>query len=97
MMKRKSCIVLIILMIWGLALANVTLPSDTVLRSFATSDGIQPDGDLIKDADGIMYGMTTAGGAIGYGTIFKVTTGVPLRSFTTLRGGLTMGRNPTAV
>ena len=46
MKKRKSCMVLIILMIWGLALVNVALASDTVLHRFAgDAGGIERDLD----------------------------------------------------
>jgi uncharacterized repeat protein (TIGR03803 family) len=81
-------------MIWGLALVNVALATDTVLHSFT---GVPGDGrlpfynDLVIDSDGTMYGMTMRGGSgtyvyeFGNGTIFKVTTGgavTLLHSFT---------------
>jgi hypothetical protein len=53
---------LIILMIGGLALVNVALATDTVLYSLDGATGNNPYGDLIKDTDGAMYGMTSAGG-----------------------------------
>jgi uncharacterized repeat protein (TIGR03803 family) len=47
----------------------------TVLRNlnYAT-DGANPYGELIKGADGSLYGFTSVGGTSGYGTIFKITT-----------------------
>lgn len=51
----------------------------TTLHSFAggTADGADPNGDLIADADGNLYGTTLSGGIGdcdgGCGTVFKVT------------------------
>ena len=47
----------------------------SVLHWFAGgSDGSEPGlGDLIFDQAGNIYGTTTAGGAYGYGTVFKLT------------------------
>jgi len=63
-------------MIWGLALVNVALASDTVLHSFeGGAAGYMPTTDLIINADGTMlYGMTKEGVGDGGGTIFKITT-----------------------
>jgi uncharacterized repeat protein (TIGR03803 family) len=47
-----------------------------VLHSFAGSptDGAQPYGGLVRDAAGNFYGTTSAGGALGHGTVFKMDT-----------------------
>jgi uncharacterized repeat protein (TIGR03803 family) len=48
----------------------------TTLHSFNfsdTSDGADPRGNLIQDAGGTFYGTTEAGGANGYGTVYKMT------------------------
>ncbi len=39
-----------------------------------STDGGNPNGELIKGADGYLYGGTTSGGVNGYGTIFKIST-----------------------
>jgi len=45
----------------------------TVLYSFSgQSDGNFPQAPLIQGSDGYFYGTTSAGGANGYGTIFKM-------------------------
>ncbi len=45
----------------------------TVLHSFgAQTDGRQPQGALIHDAAGNLYGTTFSGGAFGCGTVFKM-------------------------
>jgi uncharacterized repeat protein (TIGR03803 family) len=47
---------------------------ETVLLSFTgTADGSNPEGSLIMDAQGNLYGTTDGGGAYGYGTVFEVT------------------------
>ena len=45
------------------------------------ADGSSPDSPLLAADDGELYGMTSAGGANGYGTIFKIT---PSGKLTTL-------------
>jgi uncharacterized repeat protein (TIGR03803 family) len=46
---------------------------ETVLHNFAGgSDGATPNGGVILDATGALYGTTTAGGASGGGTVFKI-------------------------
>jgi uncharacterized repeat protein (TIGR03803 family) len=49
--------------------------AETVLHSFGTSstDGAEPEGALIQDADGNLYGTTFLGGANSEGTVFKIT------------------------
>ena len=47
----------------------------SVLHSFVgKTDGIFPDGSLILDTKGKLYGMTSGGGKDGAGTIFSVAT-----------------------
>ena len=49
--------------------------TETILYSFgATSDdGRAPSAGLIVDAEGNLYGTTTAGGVYGSGTVFEIT------------------------
>jgi uncharacterized repeat protein (TIGR03803 family) len=55
----------------------------TVLKHLAyAADGTNPRGHLVQAKDGNFYGVTTAGGANGYGTIFKMT---PAGVYTVLR------------
>lgn len=48
--------------------------AESVLHSFAGSpkDGQAPVGGLIRDGAGNLYGATVAGGAFGYGSVFKL-------------------------
>ncbi len=47
--------------------------TETVLHSFAGgADGATPNGGLIEDASGAFFGTTTAGGASGSGTVFRL-------------------------
>ena len=48
--------------------------TETILHTFGGSgDGAFPWGGLVFDRSGNLYGTTFAGGANGYGTVFKVT------------------------
>jgi uncharacterized repeat protein (TIGR03803 family) len=49
--------------------------NETVLHSFTDSpDGANPQGRLLRDATGNLYGTTALGGASGNGTVFKLDT-----------------------
>jgi uncharacterized repeat protein (TIGR03803 family) len=73
----------------------------TVLWNFgAGADGQTPKGRLVQASDGNFYGTTEAGGAFGFGIVFKVTpAGVEqvLHSFANVDGqgpeGVTLGPN----
>jgi uncharacterized repeat protein (TIGR03803 family) len=53
---------------------NNTLWQEQVLYAFSgTPDGANPVGDLIADGTGALYGVTQNGGAIGAGSVFKLT------------------------
>jgi uncharacterized repeat protein (TIGR03803 family) len=68
---------------------------ETVLNAFgAGTDGCYPDGSVVRDAEGNLYGTTGACGASNFGTVFKLsTTGqeTVLHSFT---GGSSDGCYP---
>jgi uncharacterized repeat protein (TIGR03803 family) len=50
-----------------------TLGAETVLYSFTGgADGWRPTGGVIMDASGNLYGATFAGGASGWGVVFKL-------------------------
>jgi uncharacterized repeat protein (TIGR03803 family) len=62
-------------------------------QGFPCPDGFLPRGGLIQAADGNFYGTTEFGGAIGFGTVFKIT---PSGTLTTLYsfGSQGNGREP---
>ena len=37
------------------------------------TDGVSPNGGLVMDAQGRLYGVTSQGGTYGYGTVFRLT------------------------
>jgi uncharacterized repeat protein (TIGR03803 family) len=67
----------------------------TTLHAFTGGmDGRSPQGSLIQGTDGALYGTAYTGGAIGSGTVFKITT---TGTFTTLYSfSYTDGANPTS-
>jgi uncharacterized repeat protein (TIGR03803 family) len=44
----------------------------TVLYAFSGPDGAGPDAGVIADSTGSLFGTTEGGGALGYGTVFKL-------------------------
>ncbi|MFZ0319285.1 MAG: choice-of-anchor tandem repeat GloVer-containing protein [Candidatus Sulfotelmatobacter sp.] len=47
--------------------------SEKVLYSFNGTDGAAPEGTLLLDQSGNLYGTTGGGGSLGFGTAFKLT------------------------
>jgi uncharacterized repeat protein (TIGR03803 family) len=45
----------------------------TDLHDFDGSDGREPIGDIVRDANGNLYGVTFMGGANGYGVVWEIT------------------------
>ncbi len=71
--------------------ATMALSAQTVttLASFDQTDGSQPWAGLVQGLDGDFYGTTSAGGAGGAGTVFKISAGgalTTLHSFCTEAG-----------
>jgi uncharacterized repeat protein (TIGR03803 family) len=67
----------------------------TSLYSFTGgADGAQPEAGLVFGSDGNLYGTTSAGGANGLGTAFKISTAGALTSLYSFSG--TNGANPEA-
>ncbi|MDB6069756.1 MAG: 3-carboxymuconate cyclase [Verrucomicrobiales bacterium] len=55
-------------------LSTAAAPVFTVLRHAADATGSQPNGNLVRDAAGVLYGTTASGGSAGVGTVYKITT-----------------------
>ena len=58
----------------GIAFKVDSTGKETVLYTFTgtSGDGCTPWGNVILDKSGDLYGTTSAGGAAGYGTVFKI-------------------------
>jgi uncharacterized repeat protein (TIGR03803 family) len=59
---------------------------ETVLHSFTGLDGRAPLGGLVRDGAGNLYGTTSAGGAHGFGVVFKLGSSRAAGSDATLLG-----------
>jgi uncharacterized repeat protein (TIGR03803 family) len=63
----------------------------TTLAAFNGTHGADPQGGLVMDSGGSVYGTTVQGGATGYGTAFKLAPGsgtiTTLASFSGMSGG----------
>jgi len=60
---------------YGVVLKLNVNGEETVLHNFAGgTDGAAPEGRLVRDAAGNLYGTTFAGGTTGDGTIFEINT-----------------------
>jgi uncharacterized repeat protein (TIGR03803 family) len=71
-----------------------TTGTETVLHSFSATggDGAMPDGGLLLDGAGNLYGTTYAGGNSYFGTVFKLDTSNTETILHTFSG--TDGRSP---
>lgn len=71
--------------------------AQTVLHSFDknNTDGFHPVAALVADATGNFYGTTSAGGAFGFGTVFKMNTTGQYSILYSFTGGAD-GRSPKA-
>ena len=70
----------------------------TTLASFDGTNGANPQGSLIEDASGNLFGVTASGGDSGYGTVFKIASNsgtiTTLGSFTGAFAGAYTFANP---
>ena len=59
---------------WGTVFEINPTGKETVLFSFAgAADGASPEGGLVQDAAGHLYGTTKYGGTLGAGTVFELS------------------------
>lgn len=74
---------------------NIVSGTYTALHHFSAADGTAPHGGLFEASNGLLYGMTSAGGANGHGTIFSYdavnNVFTVLYSFTGTLGGAPEG------
>jgi len=68
--------------------------SYTVLYAFTGTDGLTPNAGLVQGTDGNFYGTTSAGGANGNGTVFRITPSGALMTLHSFSG--IDGANPGA-
>ena len=72
--------------------------TESVLYSFTggTADGSDPNGGLLMDGAGNLYGTTSAGGARDLGTVFEISASGTESVLYSFVGGTTDGSSPTA-
>ena len=74
---------------YGVVYAVSSAGQETVLHSFAGgTDGAEPVAGVVRDAAGNLYGTTTAGGAGGFGVVYKVDPAKVETVLYTFTGGL---------
>lgn len=59
----------------------------SVLHTFTGRDGANPEGDLVRDAAGNLYGMTNQGGASNAGVVFALDPAGKVRVLYSFTGG----------
>ena len=70
--------------------------NETVEYSFqGAADGEYPNGGLVMDGEGNLYGTANQGGAYNYGTVFKITASGEFTVLYSFPGGVS-GANPYA-
>jgi uncharacterized repeat protein (TIGR03803 family) len=58
---------------YGVVFRITAKGEETVLHSFAGgSDGATPNGGMVQNTNGVLFGTTSAGGASGQGTVFRL-------------------------
>lgn len=83
-----------VLLVWALAAANGSAVTVKPLVTFYGTNGVQPYAAMILAGDGNFYGTTSAGGAYGQGTVFRLTPSGVLTTLASLNG--TNGAAPLA-
>ena len=68
----------------------------TTLFSFNNSNGANPQGSLIMDAQGNLYGTTSSGGTYSFGTVFKLDPSGNEAVLHSFAGDLSDGGTPVA-
>jgi uncharacterized repeat protein (TIGR03803 family) len=78
--------------VFSLSLSNHAVV-ESVLYSFTGTNGVSPNGGVVSDAAGRLYGTTVYGGTVGYGVIFEVSdvAGKWQESVLTTFAGITNG------
>jgi uncharacterized repeat protein (TIGR03803 family) len=74
--------------------ANGYAGTPAVLVSFNGTDGADPFGGLVADANGDLFGTTEGGGASGDGTVFELSPGLGGYVLSTVSFNGTDGANP---
>jgi uncharacterized repeat protein (TIGR03803 family) len=70
--------------------------NEIILSNFGSNgQGIGPDGGLIADAEGNLYGTTSEGGTNNFGTVFKFVAAIPGVSISPLSVSLIEGTSQT--
>lgn len=71
-LKFSICKQIVAIFILTLVVTANAFAGETILHAFNGSDGFQPEGSLIFDAAGNLYGTTSGGGRYAYGTVFEM-------------------------
>ena len=72
---------------------NSTTGTITTLAVFAGPNGANPEGGLVEDSNGNLFGTTSAGGSFNEGTIFEIPKGGTLTTLVNFNGK--NGSNPS--
>ncbi|MBV9718329.1 MAG: hypothetical protein JOZ77_03360 [Candidatus Eremiobacteraeota bacterium] len=59
----------------GVVFKVTTAGAFSVVHTFTYGDGAQPQGGVIMDSSGNLYGTTAFGGSAKYGTVYKISSG----------------------
>ena len=95
-MKTKLWALLIISLFAALAISTpMQAQTLTPLHDFTGPDGSFPNAGVFRDSAGNLYGTTYSGGALGFGTVFKIDTNNNETVLYSFAGG-TDGANPIA-
>ena len=61
-----------VLFLAAAAIPRVSAQTFSVVHTFSGADGSTPNGDMIRDPAGNLYGTTQTGGSLGFGVVFRL-------------------------
>jgi len=95
--RKAATVGFVAFLLLSVAASRVQAQNYSIVYSFqgGPNDGCGPEGELVPDKQGNLYGTTGGGGIYGYGTIFELSASAQENVLYSFRGYPTDGAVPT--